>query len=433
MKKLTAVLVGAGNRGCVYADYSFEAPDELEIIAVVEPNEIRRESAKNRYHLSQDRCFDNLDDFLKENIACDVVINGTMDTQHHETATKIMDAGYNMLLEKPITADVNELLDLQNTQRKNNIKVNICHVLRYTPYYKKIKTLLNEGVIGKVMTIELNEHVGLVHFLDSFIRGKWNSEARCGSSFLLQKSCHDMDLLCWLKNDATPVRVSSFGSRSWFVKENAPEGATDFCFECPHTDTCQYSAQRVHLGLDLMAFQTWGDMGKPIDEITKEEKTEWLKTSDYGRCAYNSGGDITDRQTVTVEFSDGVTGNFTMVGGIQRADRYIHICGTRGEIEGKIEDKKFTLRTLNDQTLSYDEQIIDLTDEIFNSAQYVGHGGGDYAIMYELVRYLNGDNSSVSITSLDDSINGHLVVYAADESRKEGKIIDLRERYTNKI
>ncbi len=426
MKKMKAALVGAGNRGCVYADYCFDEPDELEIVAVVEPNDVRRESAKNRYKLAENRCFENLDDFLAEKIPCDFVINGTMDTQHYETATKIMNAGYDMLLEKPVTAKIEELLDLQQTARKNGVKVNVCHVLRYTPYYKKIKTLLNEGAIGKILTIEMNEHVGLVHFLDSFVRGKWNSEARCGSSFLLQKSCHDMDLLCWLNNEAAPVRVSSFGSRSWFVKENAPEGATDFCYNCPHTETCPYSAQRVHLGLDRLPFQTWMDMGKPIDEITKEEKAEWLKTSDYGRCAYNSGGDITDRQTVNVGFSNGATGSFTMVGGIQRADRYIHICGTRGEIEGKLEDQSFVLRTLNNETLDYDEQTIDVSKEVHDSAEYGGHGGGDYAIMYELVRYLNGDESSVSITKLDDSINSHLVVYAADKSRKEGKIVEIK-------
>lgn len=426
MKKLTAVLVGAGNRGCVYADYSLTAPDELEIVAIVEPSEIRRNEAKNRYSVAENKCFENLDDFLSQNIDCDFVINATMDTQHYETSLKIINAGYDMLLEKPITAKIEELLDLQNAVKNKGVNVNICHVLRYTPFYKKIKTFLNEGKIGKILTIEMNEHVGLVHFLDSFVRGKWNSEARCGSSFLLQKSCHDMDLLCWLNNDATPLRVSSFGSRSWFIKENAPEGATEFCYNCPHTSTCEYSAQRIHLGLDLMPFQTWMDMNKPIDEITKEEKAEWLKTSNYGRCAFNSGGDISDRQTVNVEFSNGTTASFTMVGGVQRADRYIHICGTRGEIEGKIGDQTFILRTINDQTLECDEQIIDVSKEVHNSANYGGHGGGDYAIMYELVRHLNGDNSSVSITKLDDSINGHLVVYSADKSRKIGQIVDIK-------
>ena len=429
MKKMKAALIGAGNRGCVYAYYCFDKPNELEIVAVVEPNEIRREAARTRYGLSKTASFETLDVFLREKIDCDFVINATMDEQHYETAKAIMEAGYDMLLEKPITANKAELLDLQKIAKEHNLKVNICHVLRYTPYYKKIKTMINEGRIGNILTIEMNEHVGIAHFLDSFVRGKWKSEARCGSSFLLQKSCHDMDLLCWLNNSVTPTRVFSFGKRAWFIKENAPEGATDFCYNCPHNETCLYSAQKVHLEFDSMPFQTWMDIGKPIDQISKEEKAEWLKTSDYGRCAYNSGGDITDRQTVNVEFSDGTTGVFTMVGGVCRAGRYLHICGTKGEIEGNIEDGKFILRIFDrsEGKFGFDEEVIDVAKEIRDSADYGGHGGGDYAIMYELVRYLNGDNSSISITGIDDSINGHLVVYMAEKSRKLGRAVTLEE------
>lgn len=427
MKKLKAALVGAGNRGCVYADYCFDEPSELEIIAVVEPNEIRREDAKKRYKLPQTACFERLDDFLKKKIACDFVINATMDEQHYETAKAIMEAGYHMLMEKPVTANKAELLDLQRIAKAQGVKVNVCHVLRYTPYYKKIKRIINEGRIGKILTIEMNEHVGVAHFLDSFVRGKWNSEARCGSSFLLQKSCHDMDLVCWLNNFTVPKQVSSFGSRAWFVKENAPEGATDFCYDCPHNATCLYSAQKVHLEQDLMPFQTWMDMGKPIDTITKEEKAEWLKTSSYGRCAYNSGGDIVDRQTVNIEFANGTTAVFTMVGSVCRADRYIHICGTKGEIEGKLEDEKFTVRVFDrsEGRFDYDEEVIDISNEVHDTTEYGGHGGGDYAIMHELVRYLQGDTSSISITDIDDSINGHLVVYAADESRRTGAVCKI--------
>jgi hypothetical protein len=152
-----------------------------------------------------------------------------------------------------------------------------------------------------------------------------------------------------------------------------------------------------------------------------------LKTSTYGRCAYNSGGDIVDRQTVNIEFANGTTATFTMVGGICRPDRYLHICGTKGEIEGKLEDEKFTVRVFDrsGDRFDYDEEVIDVSAEIHDTTQYGGHGGGDYAIMYELVRYLNGDNSSISITNIDDSINGHLVVYAADESRRKGVVCKI--------
>lgn len=176
-----------------------------------------------------------------------------------------------------------------------------------------------------------------------------------------------------------------------------------------------------------MPFQTWAAMNKPLDQIKREEKEKFLKTNTYGRCAYNSGGDINDRQTVSVQFKDGSTATFMMVGGACKAGRSIHIVGSCGEIFGDLESGKFTLRTFDRSGDKYEhvDSVIDVNKDIHGSLQYAGHAGGDYAIMYEIVRYFSGEETSVSVTDINDSINGHLIVYAAEESRKTNKIIDL--------
>ncbi len=427
LKQIKCVLVGAGNRGKAYSDYSLKNPDEFEIIAVVEPNDIRRDEARERYGVKSENCFVSLDEFFSKKIACDIVINATMDEIHYETARDIIEAGYAMLLEKPITASKDELLDLQSRAEKKGVSVFVCHVLRYTPYFKAVKKIIDDGGIGRILTMEMNEHVWVAHFIDSYVRGKWRSEAMCGSGFLLAKSCHDTDLICWLNNAASPEYVTSEGSRSLFIPENAPKGATEFCYNCPHNDTCLYSAQKVHLEYDSMPFQTWADMNKPIDEITKEEKAEYLKTSVYGRCAFNAGGDIVDRQSIIVHFDNGAVASFTMVGGSSKAGRRMYICGTHGELEGNLEEGTFAYRKFNrsEGTFGYDEEIIDVNALIHQNDDYSGHAGGDYAIIHDLVRYLNGDRSSHSITALKDSINSHLVVYAAEKSRKEHTAVKL--------
>ena len=433
MKKLTTVIVGAGNRGCVYGDYSLTAPEELEVIGVVDTNPFAIEDAKKRYSLAENRCFSSLDEFLAQKIPCDFIINATMDEMHYETAVKILTAGYNMLLEKPVTAKKDELLHIQRLAKEKNLKVNVCHVLRYTPYFKAIKKIINEGKLGRIYTIQMDEHVWKYHFLDSYVRGKWKSEAECGSGFLLAKSCHDTDLLCWLNNSTKPKRVTSFGSRSQFIKENAPEGATEYCYNCPHNETCFYSAQKTHLEYDGMPFQTWAHLskklGKPWQELTREEKEEDLKSSEYGRCAYNSGGDIADRQSLIVEFENGAIATFTMVGDSCHSARHLHIIGEKGEIQGEICSNCFTVSIFDRSGTTYKahRETIDVTKEVVVSDDYGGHAGGDYAIMHELVRYMQGDTSSVSITNIDDSINGHLVVYAAEESRKTGRAVDIKE------
>lgn len=232
-----------------------------------------------------------------------------------------------------------------------------------------------------------------------------------------------MDLMCWLNNFSDPKSVSSFGSRSMFVEENAPEGATEFCYQCPHNQTCLYDAKKIHLECDWFSFQTWRGINKPLDQITKEEKIEYLKTSDYGRCVYKLKRTLVDKQMTTVLFEDGSMGTLTVVGGSSRAGRDMHIVGSKGEIRGRLEDNKFMLIQYvhNADEYKTETKEIDVNAEVGNS----GHSNGDYCLMYDYVRYLNGDQSSISITHINDSINGHKCVYAAEKSRKDNTVEKL--------
>ena len=418
VKKLWTAIVGYGNRGQVYADYSLDCPDELGIAAVIDPNEFKLQEAKKRYNLSDDRLFTSYEEFEAKNIPCDFVVNATMDQYHYETAMKILAGKHDMLMEKPIVPNAKELMDIKRLADQNGCNVFICHVLRYTPYYRRIKQLILSGAIGDIMTMEMNEHVCMAHYLTSFTRGKWNSEENCGSGFLLAKCCHDLDLMCWLNNSTEPANVFSMGNRSQFVSAKKPEGAAEYCYQCKYERECPYSAIKLYMEMNAMPFLTWDRLNKPLDEITDEEKMEFLKEDIYGRCAYDDLGDLVDRQNVMVSFKNGSTCSFTLVGGTTKADRYIHIVGTIGEIEGKVEENKFVLRKYIDGSFSGTAEEISVKDEIVSNAKYGGHNGGDFAIMHDLIAYLNGDRSSVSITKLDDSINGHLCIFAAEKSRK---------------
>ena len=181
LKKLYAVIVGYGNRGQVYADYSKDEPEEFGVAAVVDPSEYKLQEAKERYGLDDSCLFKTFADFLASGVKCDFVINATMDQYHYETAKEILNAGYDMLLEKPIVARADQLRELESIAKEKNAKVFVCHVLRYTPFYLGIKNIIQSGRIGKIVTMEMNEHVNRAHYLTSFVRGKWNSEEACGS------------------------------------------------------------------------------------------------------------------------------------------------------------------------------------------------------------------------------------------------------------
>mgnify|MGYP002528450120 CR=1 FL=1 len=423
MKKIWTAVVGYGNRGQVYADYSLEESEELGIAAIVDPNDFKLQEAKERYGLSDECLFHDVDEFVASRIPCDLVINATMDQYHYETAIKILNAGFHMLMEKPIVPNAQQLREIEKLSKEKGVQTFVCHVLRYAPFYRKIKELLNAGVIGKIMTMEMNEHVCMAHYLASYVRGKWNSESSCGSGFILAKSCHDLDLMCWLSNASAPQKVASFGSRSQFIPENAPRGAAEYCYQCQYEKECPYSAIDQYIKKEVMPFLVWDRMNKPLDEITDQEKIEFLKHDIYGKCAYTCGGDIVDRQNAIVTFENGSVASFNLVGGSMKAGRFLHIVGTMGEIEGSLEENALTLRTYDREKFAGNSEKVEFHP--VNHARFGGHNGGDYAIMHDVIRYLNGDRSSVSITSIEDSINGHLCIFAAEESRRTSRIVDI--------
>lgn len=424
MKKIKVAVLGCGDRGCIYADYALRNPDAMEIVAVADVSPLKREEARVRYSLPESCAFDGVESLIASGVKCDIVIDATMDRAHYPTAMALLNAKYNVLLEKPICPNKEELLDIQRAAHENGCLVIVCHVLRYTPFYSAVKKAINDGKIGRVRSLEMTEHVGMAHFIDSFVRGKWNNEEECGSGLLLAKTCHDIDLMCWLAGASRPAYVTSLGFRENFTLDKAPAGATERCFDCPHEKTCNYSAVKIHLERDTMPFQTWAGIGKPIDTITREEKIEYMKHSAYGLCAYNTGGDIVDNQNVIVAFENGSMGTLNLVGACAKAERYLHIVGTDGEIEGVFENNEFTLRmfTRANGRYSYDTEIVSTKENGEGK-----HGGGDNELMRHVVHYLATGEESLSLTPIDDSVDGHLCVYAAETSRKEGRTVNLSE------
>ena len=432
MKKISCVILGYGDRSSRYADYAKQMPDELEVVGIIDVNDLKRRQGKEIFGLQDDQIFESLDEFLKADIKCDVVINGTMDQLHYITTMPLLEKEYNILLEKPITANPEELLAIEKKAKEKGCKVVVCHVLRYTPFYSKIKSIIDSGKIGKIVDMQLNEHVWYGHFVNSYVRGKWRSEKECGSGLLLAKCCHDTDLMCWLNNITTPEYVSSFGTKSFFTEENAPEGATQFCYECPNVATCMFNAEKFQIEKDFIPFYTWAGINKPLDEITLEEKREFLKKDTYGQCVFKTDMDIVDRQCVAVQFANGSIGTLNMVGGASIPDRHIHIICEYGEIVGYIGSNKITVRVFNKDKIAADETCIDFSAEndLGDEDNAVGgHYGGDYYIMKDLVRFLNGEATSVSTTVIGDSVNSHLICYAAEKARKEKVVVNLKEEY----
>ena len=428
-KQITAILVGAGNRANVYASVSFNFPEKLKVVGLVDPNPERLQFMKERFNVPNENCFDYVDALCKREKFADVVINGTMDQLHVDTAIPTIEKGYNLLLEKPFAVNEEEMNRLREAAKKYGTKVVICHVLRYTKFYRAIKEHLLNGDIGDIVSIEMCEHVNYHHMCVSYVRGKWRSEEVCFAPMLLAKSCHDVDLMMWMMNHTKPKSVASFGSDFQYGPEHKPEGAGDRCMvDCPLSDKCAYSAKKHYIDVLRWPQYVWCDNEK-LRNMSVEEKTEHLKTvNPFGECAWNfdRGGNV-DHQTLIVNFENGATGTFSMIGGAARSERNIHIIGTKGELKGNFEDSKYIIRTLTPSKdyAGYTETAYDVNVKGDMIGAKGGHGGGDTNLVLDFVEYINGHEPSVSCTTLEDSVVSHHTVFCANESRKTGKIIEL--------
>ncbi len=416
-KLVTAVIVGAGHRALAYGEYSFKHPDRLKIVGVADIDPFRRKTVMEKFGFSQEYCFESAEELAKVPRFADAIINGTMDEQHVDTAIPLLERGYDMLLEKPFAVNDEEAERLLEVVKRNNNKVMICHVLRYTPFYNTIKQIVLSGEIGDILNIQTVENVSYDHLSTSYVRGKWGNSDRCHTTMLLAKCSHDTDLIAWYMENDKPVAVSSFGSQFQFKKENAPEGAGTRCLvDCPHVDSCRYSAKKLYLDdPEKWAFYVWQNM-EHVENPTREQYEAELKRSNFGKCIYNCGCNVVDHQSVLINFESGATATHNMVGGSPASLRTIRITGTKGEIYGEFENKFINVKTLNPQHGKYfDERTIDLSH-----ISGEGHGGGDDGITADFCAYQKGDNSSIACTSVFGSAVGHRIVFLADKSRENG-------------
>lgn len=425
-RPITAIIVGAGHRSFVYSELAKTNPEMLKIVGVADPNPIRRKKAMDYFGFKEDMCFENAEELAKKGKLADTVINGTMDEQHLETAVPLLDAGYDMLLEKPFAPNEEEMRQIVNCAKKNNSKVMICHVLRYTPFYYAIKERIVNGEIGDIINIQTTEHVSYHHLSTSYIRGKWANSDKCHTSMLLAKCCHDLDIIMWMMSETKPKQISSFGGKFQFKPENAPKEAGTICMkDCPLVDTCVYSTKRLYIDHpDRWAFYVW-DALEGKKNVTLEDKIALMKSdSPYARCIYKCDNNVVDHQSVLINFESGATGTHNMVGGSAEPRREIHIIGTKGEIFGNFEESKFTVLKIDPSPDAHNEECdveeVDLRVTGDMVGAYGGHGGGDERLAADFVKFIRGERPSLACTSIFDSVAGHLSVYLADKSRENG-------------
>lgn len=411
MKKITAALIGAGDRGTGYGKYALVNQNEIEFVAVAEPNAERRNKLKVDHGIKEEKCFAGWKELLQQPRMADAILICTQDQMHFEPTMRALELGYHVLLEKPMSTNPIECIKMGEYAKEHERVFSICHVLRYTNFFYTLKKLLDDGTIGRLISVQHNENVAHWHQAHSFVRGNWRN-SDLSSPMILQKCCHDMDILRWLI-DAECVNVSSFGSLTYFKKENAPEGSPRRCLDgCPSANECPYYAPKVYLTENV---------GWPTSVISTdlsiEARTKALKEGPYGRCVYHCDNNVVDHQVVNLEFENEVTVTFTMCAFTDKCSRTIKLMGTKGEIRASMEKNEIEIVDF----ISRNKNVIHLS----NASS--GHGGGDYGIMEDFVHLVQQDGKKEGRTSALTSVQSHLIAFAAEKARVEKRVINIKE------
>lgn len=414
MKVVEAVVVGAGLRGAeVYGRYALTHPDRLRIVALAEPDAGRREAMARAHGLPADACFDDWGPLFDGPARAPVAIVATGDTEHVAPALRALELGHHLLLEKPIAPDPADCVRVVEAAERARRILQIGHVLRYTPFYERVHALVAEGRIGRLLHLELKEHVAAWHFTHSYVRGKFRNRERA-APLILAKSCHDLDLLVWLA-DESPARVASFGGRDAFRSERAPDDAPERCTDgCPVQKSCPHDAEGFYLGPDESLARTfpWSDVSP---DPARAARRRALERGPYGRCVYRCDNDQPDHQLVAVEFPSGVTASFTVQGLSAQEERTLRLTGTEGELRGALHAGVIELSRPG--SLGVDRFEI--------RGSMLGHYGGDQGLLDHFTGIV-AEGGAVRASGRA-ALDGHLLGFAAEEARTDGEAIELDE------
>jgi predicted dehydrogenase len=403
------ILIGAGNRGMeIYARNVKLHHPEVKFVAVAEPNLQKRERFSQLFDVPTNQCYESWEHLLNENKMADAAIIATQDSMHFSPTMKALEKGYHVLLEKPISGKKEELIILREYAKSQKRILSIAHVLRYSDFFATIKHLLDDNVVGQLKSIQHQENIGYYHYAHSFVRGPWH-RSDIANPIILAKACHDMDLLAWYIN-AKCTKVSSFGVRDTFIQEMKPKGATERCINCSLSRSCLYHAPSLHEmpKADHLAVILRNEYGS---------LNEAMKISDYGRCVYTMDNDVMETQITLLEFENGVHASFHLSAFNDEISRYIHIMGTEGEIRANTLSRKITIKRYDEPN----ERSIQIG--LSDSA----HEGGDAGIVKGFIEEIKHQNLENGRTSIDKSIMSHLMALAAECSRKENKVVDLKD------
>lgn len=415
---LKLACIGCGARAQTYTQLAARHPDRFQIVAGADPVSERVEKIRRASGNPDFQGFSSAQALLSAGKLADVMLVATQDNFHFEHCRGALRAGYDVLLEKPISTTVREVLEIDRLAKEANKRVMVCFVLRFAAFYRKIKEIIASGALGELVSLHASEGVNPWHQAHSFVRGHWSVVGK-SSPMILSKCCHDTDIVHWLAGRRC-TRIASFGTLEYFRPERAPVGAPARCTDgCPVDAECPYNALRYTTDMRIPWLAMVYDRAQ---EATPEEIIGWLQTSPWGRCAFRCDNDAVDRQVLAMEFEGGLAGTFTMTA--FATGRHIEICGTRGVLKGGESYRQHFGTHLI--LLPHEGQPVRYTVQAEDGG-YELHCGGDSGLVTALYEEMTKPPGVPVEAGLDSTAHSHVMTFAAEAARVTGKVVNVEE------
>lgn len=413
---MNIAVLGCGSRGRTYARIASSMPDRYKITAACDLIPVRAGivAALNE---TGTPTFENDEDFFRAGKLADLVIIATQDRDHYGHALRAIDLGYDVLLEKPAATTLADCEDIHRRAVEKNVRIGLCFVLRYTPFYQAVKSVIDSGRLGRIVSMHASEGVEPFHQAHSFVRGHWRKTGDA-SPMILAKCCHDTDLLCWFA-DSEIENLRSYGKLDHFLKSQSPPDAPARCTDgCPHAGSCAYDSHHY-----ITKKRSWLRMILDGAESASDEQImDFIRSSPWGRCVYHCDNDVVDHQVIAGEMKNGISITFSMTA--FNCGRSLEIFGTKGSLKGGDAWKD-----AGAQELSYRDHATGEKEEIVldrsTEAGYQGHGGGDYGLINSLDHMFGAKGTLLPGL---DGLAGHRFALLAEQSRvKDESVRSVQE------
>ena len=409
---IRVAVIAAGIRGSHLAQQLASCKPPAQVVAVAEPNDERRGCFARAHNLANDAQFTSWESLCDSTLAFDAVIVATMDNQHAAPVLACLRRGSHVLVEKPLADTFAHCQLIEKAQKEAGLVVSVCHTLRYMEAFRRIKQIVSDGHLGRLIHVEHMEAIGHLRFTHNYVRGRWAREAN-NTCLLLHKCSHDVDFVAWLVDEPC-ARVSSFGRLGYFNPSHAPEGSGKRCLEdCQIQDTCPYSALRLYVDGDLTG--RIQDLG---DTHSREARLEAVKRGPFGTCVWRAGNDVVDHQVVSMEFESGTTATCTMTGYSSTHGRRTRLQGTKGELLFDEAMDRITIR-----------KFAEVEPESILVQRTNAYHPEDRDIVANWLSAIRDSSAGVAVDA-QEAMRSLAIVFAAERSRKEKRTIEMSE-HTN--